>query len=375
MFFSDSASVDRASRYSRIKYLLIITETAYLIILLFLFTGFGFSSVLAKYLGGFIRNSSLLLAAYILIAYFGYYLLDLPFNFYHSFMLEHKFGLSNQRIKDWLIDQVKAGVIFYLIALLLAAAFYYILKHFLYSWWLVFSLFWIFFSLVLAKLAPVLIIPLFFKYKKISDDKLRERIIKLSERMGVKVLDVFEIDFSKKTLKANAAFAGWGRTRRVILADTLKDKYSSDEIEVILAHEFAHYRLKHLIKLILFNFLATATYFYIIFLTSDRVLWLLGFPFLWEVSALPVILLYLLILSIIMQPLQNYLSRRFEKEADREALKVTGLKEAFIGTFEKLAGQNLADRNPHPFIKFFFFDHPPIDERIAMAREYHRAVS
>ncbi|MEI6631121.1 MAG: M48 family metallopeptidase [bacterium] len=372
MFFSGSASAsDKTSQYCRIKYTLVIIETGYLVALLFLFTGLGLSAVLVKHLSGLVRASFLLLPVYIIVAYLAYYLLDFPLNFYQSFVLEHRFGLSNQKIKDWLKDQAKSSLLFYLIALILAGVFYYTLKHFLHSWWLVFSLFWIFLSLVLTKLTPVLIIPLFFKYKKLEDKQLRNRIVKLSEKMGVGILDVFEIDLSKKTLKGNAAFVGWGRTKRVILADTLKDKYDYDEIEVILAHEFAHYRLGHFLKLILFNSFFTVVSFYLLFIAGDRALGLFGFNSLWEIAALPVVLIYLVLLGLIMQPLQNYLSRRYERAADKEALKATGLREAFISTFEKLAAQNLADRNPSTLIKFLFFSHPPIDERIALARKYH----
>jgi STE24 endopeptidase len=269
---------------------------------------------------------------------------------------------------DWLNDQLKTWIISYIIALILAGAFYYILGRFAYTWWLVISLFWIFFSLVLAKLAPVIIIPLFFKYKVISDNILRDRIINLASNMGVSILDVFEIDFSKKTLKANAALAGWGKTRRVILADTLKDKYSYDEVEVILAHEFAHYRLKHIFKIILVNSLVVTISFYLIFKTSNYFLRIFGFFSLLDIAALPIIIMYIVILGIILQPLENYISRRLERNADIMALKITGLKEAFVSMMEKLCSQNLADRSPHPIVKFLFFDHPPIDERIALAK-------
>jgi STE24 endopeptidase len=161
---------------------------------------------------------------------------------------------------------------------------------------------------------------------------------------------------------------GWGKTRRVILADTLKDKYSFDEIEVILAHEFAHYRLRHLFKLILVNSLAIILNFYLIFKTSNYTLNLFGLSSLSDIAGLPLVLIYFVLLGIIIEPLKNFISRRLEKNADKLALKVTGLKEAFISMMEKLALQNLADKNPHPIIKFFFFDHPPVDERIAMAK-------
>jgi len=236
------------------------------------------------------------------------------------------------------------------------------------QWWLVVSVVWVLFSVVLAKLTPVLIIPLFFKYKKLDDELLRQRIFSLASKMQVRLCNVFEIDFSKKTLKANAAFTGMGRTKRVLLADTLKDKYTYDEIEVILAHEFAHYRLKHIIQLIIVNALATSVLFYLIFRTNLFALSLFKLDSLTQLASLPLVFLYFMLFGIIMQPLEAFISRRFEREADNLALRITNSKEAFISLMEKLAGQNLADRDPHPLIKFFFFDHPPINERIKAAK-------
>ncbi|MFH1641210.1 MAG: M48 family metallopeptidase [Candidatus Omnitrophota bacterium] len=357
-----------AKRYSYLKYGASVIDTIYLFLLLFVFTASGLSKILSQFLSGLISNNYFVASAYIFIVAFAYYLLSFPLIFFRSFALERMFSLSNQKFSSWLKDQLKAGIISYIIALILISAFYYIIRRFFPYWWLIISLFWIFFSLILAKLVPIVIIPLFFKYEKLTDEAVRERIIKLADKMKVRILDVFQIDFSKKTVKANAAFVGLGATKRVILSDTLKDKYSHDEIEVILAHEFAHYRLRHLIKLILLNSLAIMLSFYAIFITSGHILGLFGLSTLSDIAALPVILMYFVVLGIIMQPFENYISRRLERSADLEALKVTGLKEAFISMMEKLSSQNLADKNPHPLIKFFFFDHPPVDERIAIAK-------
>jgi STE24 endopeptidase len=365
----DKASIEsRAKKYSTCKYILALIETAYTLVLLFLFAGSGLSRILAVDLRRYSANKFISVPLYVAIVSLGYYLLNLPLNFYRSYTLEHRFSLSTQKIRDWLVDQVKAGIISYIIVLILIGAFYGVLKYNPATWWLIISVFWIFFSLVLAKLTPIVIIPLFFKYKKLSDETLRQRILGLAQKMKVKILDCFEIDFSKKTLKANAAFVGVGNTRRVLLADTLKDKYSHDEIEVILAHEFAHYRLKHLLKLILVNSLATILVFYLIFKTSGYALNIFGLHSLSDLAALPVIFIYFILFGLIMQPFEAFISRAFEKNADMMALRVTGLKSAFISMMEKLAAQNLADRSPHPLIKFFFFDHPPVDERINMAK-------
>ncbi|MFH1458176.1 MAG: M48 family metalloprotease [Candidatus Omnitrophota bacterium] len=357
-----------AQKYAFCKYGLWFVDTFYVLFLLLAFLGLGFSKLLAQKVSGLVPSEILVLPGYLLLLLLVYYLFDFPLNYYRSFVVEHKFCLSQQKLGDWFLDQIKAGLLSYILGLILVSAFYYILRHYQDIWWLVISFFWVVFSLVLARLVPVFIIPLFFKYKKLGDDNLRQRILGLADKMKIKILDCFEIDFSKKTLKANAAFVGWGATKRVILADTLKDKYSYDEVEVILAHEFAHYKLKHLLKLLLVNSSAILACFYFIFKTSDYALKLFGLSSLQDLAALPLVLIYLLLFGIVMQPFENYVSRRLERNADRMALEVTGLKDAFISMMEKLATQNLADRKPNLFIKSFFFDHPPMEERIAMAR-------
>ncbi|MBM3245918.1 MAG: M48 family metallopeptidase [Candidatus Omnitrophica bacterium] len=362
-----SLDTDRVKRYSLSKYTLEILGVLYLIALLFIFMRSGLSENLSRCLLKFTTHDYLIRPLYFFVISAGYYFLSFPIHFTQSYILEHKFSLSRQSIRGWSTDEFKQLVLSYIIGLILIAAFYYILDRNPQTWWLIVSLFWVFFSLILAKVFPSLIIPLFFKYKKLSDEILKERIIKLAGQMKIGVLDCFEIDFSKKTLKANAAFVGFGKNKRVILADTLKDKYSYEEIEVILAHEFAHYRLRHLFKLVLVNTVVTLAVFYLIFKTAAPALSWLGLSSLSDIAALPAVIMYFVLSGIIMQPLENYISRRFERNADLMALKVTGLKEAFISMMDKLACQNLADRNPNFIIKFFFFDHPPIDERIRMA--------
>jgi len=361
---------EKAKRYSHLKYGSAILDIFLLIVLLLVFLASGSPRILARFIFRYAPHYLFIIPLNLLVLCLGYYLVSLPLNFYRSYFLEHKFFLSTQKIGDWLTDQLKAGVISYTIILILLYAFYYILAISPRFWWLIVSIFYIFFSLILARLTPVLIIPLFFKYKRLSDEALKVRILDLADKFKVKILDCFEIDLSKKTLKANAAFVGWGKARRVLLGDTLKDKYSHDEIEVILAHEFAHYKLKHLLKLILINSFLTIGCFYLIFVSSPYVLRFFGLPSLSDITGLGVIMLYFVLFGIIMEPFTNFISRGFERQADALALQITGSKNAFISMMEKLSAQNLADRSPHPLIKFFFFDHPPVDERIEMAKKY-----
>lgn len=358
----------RSRTYSVIKYTLAIAELVVLFLILFFFQSSGTSKILADLLAGFIPSDFLVYPTYLFIIYLAYYLFNFPLNFCHSFVVERQFGLSKQNIPDWLKDQLKSWIISYFIIIISLEAFYYSLKLSSVYWWLIVSGFWIFFNLVLTKIAPLVIIPLFFKYKNISDDQLKQRIFCLAARMKVKILDVFEIDFSRKTLKANAAFVGMGATKRVLLADTLKDKYNYDEIEVILAHEFAHFRLKHLIKLIIINSLFTIVFFWLVSKSDFYALKYFGVSSFSEAAAMPMIFIYFIFFGVVTDPLSNFISRRFETNADKMSIQVTGLKESFISAMDKLSAQNLSDRNPHPLIKFIFFSHPPISERIAMAK-------
>lgn len=361
---------ERARRYSSRKYQLALFDTAYLLVLLFVFQWLGFSSLLAARVASWSVIPWIALTWYLGIAFIGYYILNFPLSFYGSFILEHSFQLSTQKIGDWFKDQAKTLVISFIILLILTQALFFIVHCFHENWWIYVSLFWILFSVVLTKVTPVIIIPLFFKSKKMDDEALKARILSLAGRMGVKLVDVFEIDFSKKTVKANAAFTGMGSTKRVLLADTLRNKYTHEEIEVILAHEFAHYKLRHLLKLIFINGVATFLSFYLVSLTSPVSLEFFGLRGFTDMAALPIIFMYLTVLGIVMQPFGNWISRCFERSADRMALSVTKAPDAFISMMRKLSDQNLSERKPSWFIKMYFYDHPPVNERIAAAKHF-----
>ncbi|MCK9572274.1 MAG: M48 family metallopeptidase [Candidatus Omnitrophica bacterium] len=361
---------DRARLYSRQRYFLSIADTLYTLVLLFVFLKSGLCVNLENLVASNFGVKQLVLPVFLLVIFLLYFICSFPLNFYRTFTLEHKFALSKQSFSDWLFDQLKTGMISYPITLLLISVFFYMVYLSPRYWWVSISVFWVFFSFIFARLAPVMIMPLFFKYKALADQELKDRIIALAKKMQVGVLDVFQIDLSKKSLKANAAFTGMGKTKRVLLGDTLQDKYSNHEIEVILAHEFAHYKLKHIFKLLLFNCLLTFFLFYFIFRSSDYTLAVFKLNSLGSASSVPLFFAYFILFGILMQPLEAALSRRFEKQADLLALQATGAPEVFISLMDKLATQNLADRCPNALIKFFFFDHPPIDERINLAKSF-----
>ena len=168
---------------------------------------------------------------------------------------------------------------------------------------------------------------------------------------------------SKNTKKANAAFTGLGKTKRILLGDTLLDNYSEDEIETVIAHELGHYKRKHIIINIfigtVFSFL---TFFLIAQLHNISLSWF-GFSEITQISSLPLLFLWGAIIGLVQTPISNYISRKFEYEADNYAVIATNKKEAFIQTLEKLTDQNLGDREPNPFVEWFFYSHPSIKNR------------
>jgi len=357
---------DRIKKYSRIKYTLAIVDILFTLLVLAVFQISGLAVGLGKGVEGLFTNPLLVIFVYSLILFLLYSLLGFPLDYYRSYSIEHRFGLSQENLVHWLTDQLKELLVGFIIFIILVQGFFYCLRHYPDNWWWIAGLFWIFFSVILARLFPNLIIPLFYKYKRIEDQELRQRILNLANRMGIKILDVYQIDFSKKTTKANAALVGLGRSKRVVLTDTLQDKYNLEEIEIILAHEFAHFQLRHLIKMIILNAGITLLIFYLLFRFTNIIFRQFNLN-LADIASLAIWILCFVFFQVCLTPLLNWISRNMERNADYLAIKFTGLKDAFISMMEKLSQQNLAERKPSALIKIFFFDHPPVGERIAMA--------
>ncbi len=357
--------MDRAKRYSFSKYIIFFVGLGVSLLFLSVVYLTGVSSLLKEFSFFLSRNRFGYIAVYTLFLGLIYYILSFAIHFYGSYILEHKFLLSTQSFKSWLKDEIKEVILSLMIALVLIEAFYFLIDRFRDLWPVLMTLFWVIFSMILTMIFPTVILPLFFKYKELQDSDLRKRIFSLVKRLEIEILDVFEINLSKKSLKANAALVGLGKTKRALISDTLKDRYSLQEIEVILAHEFSHFKLNHILKHIVMNTIFVLLSFYLIFYL---------FKFLRisieDIANFPIVAIFFILIGIIFRPLQNFISRRFETNADLLSLRVTRDTDSFISVMERLASQNLCLRNPNVFIKLFFFDHPPIDERIKMAIDF-----
>ena len=212
--------------------------------------------------------------------------------------------------------------------------------------------------------------PLFYKVTPIDDEDLKSRINRLAKDAGIKVENVYKFNMSKNTKKANAAFTGIGKSKRILLGDTLLENYTKDEIETVIAHELGHYKKKHIIKNIIIGTAASfITLFLISYFYKISIYWF-GFDKITIVAALPILSLWIMLIGLVQTPLTNILSRKYEYEADEYAASSTRKPAAFKSTLEKLTEQNLGDKDPHPFVEWFFYSHPSIKKRIYALEEF-----
>ncbi len=354
-----------SKKYNNIKLTVSIVNGILTFLLLLLFVWGGYSKQLVNYISGLTNNSYVILILYVVVLSVLFTIIFFPLSYYSEYYLEHKFKLSNQTFFGWLWENTKETLVGAVIGIPLLLAFYYVLNTFGDLWWLPFAILLFFVSVVLAKIVPVFILPLFYKIKPIENDDLKEKIIKLSKDANMKIENIFQFNMSKNTKKANAAFTGLGKTKKILLGDTLLDEFTNDEIETVIAHELGHYKHKHIIKNLIIGTLSSFITLYLLALLYSNSLSWFGFENISDIAALPILALWGMLLGILQAPLTNILSRKFEYEADEYSVKVTNKPEVFIGTLEKLNEQNLGDKEPHPFVEWFFYSHPSIKKRIA----------
>jgi len=293
-----------------------------------------------------------------------------------AFRLEHRYHLSNQKVRSWLWDECKGWLVSLVLGTIMVELVYSIIRVAPQRWWIIAWAVFIGLFLLMAQLAPVILMPIFYKFEPLANEGLRERLTRLGERAGTRVRGVYEWKLSEKSNKANAALTGLGSTRRIILADTLLQKYSDDEIEAILAHELGHHVHKHILKGILTQVGITFVGFWLINLVLRFVLAREWFPALdprlYDFANLPLIVLVATILGFLLMPALNAMSRHHERQADRYAWENTPAIEPFISSMQKLADQNLAEREPPKWIEWLFHSHPSIGKRVAAANEWAR---
>jgi STE24 endopeptidase len=365
------ADTPEARRYNRIRRCLeigdLVLGLAFLLVLLLTgWTGtlrdWAYRAAFQNYqLSVFLYVFLLLLAAKVLG--FG---LD-----YYGLRLERRYQLSTQKTRSWLWDQVKGFLVGLVFAGVVAELLYFTIRQDPEHWWLIaWGLFLVLFVIV-AQVAPLILFPIFYKFEPLENDDLKQRLVRLSEQAGTRVRGIYKWHLSEKSKKANAALTGLGATRRIILADTLLDHYSPEEIEAVLAHELGHHVHKHILKSIfvqagitLFGFWAAN---FVLHMAIEQ--WRM-FDTLSDFANLPLLVLVSTVLSFLLMPAMNAYSRFNERQADRYAFQSIRNVQPFISSMNKLASQNLAERTPSKWVEWFFHSHPAISRRVAAAEAW-----
>ena len=353
-----------SKKYNNIKIGISISKGIVSFILIFLFIYLGYSKLLTGYLSTYTNNSYILFLLFVAVTGIGASVLFFPVNYYSEFYLEHKYKLSNQTFFKWIWEDLKGVLVSGVIGIPILLIFYYVLNAYGSLWWLPFAIILFLFSVVLARIAPVIILPLFYKITPLDNNDLKARLEKLASDAGIKLKEVFRFNMSKNTKKANAAFTGLGKSKRILLGDTLLDNYSSDEIETVIAHELGHYKYKHIIKNIIFGTAMSFLTLYLLAVLYNVSLSWFNFNSITQVAAIPLLSLWAMLIGIIETPISSAISRKYEYQADSYAILSTEKPDSFIRTLEKLNEQNLGDKNPHPFVEWFFYSHPSVKKRV-----------
>lgn len=362
-------TTSRAKQYSRRKIRLAVIQLILTTVFLLIMVVSGASAALRELVARWSENLYAQVGLYLALFAGVYYVLLAGLDFYGGFVLEHEFSLSNQTIFGWLKKTTKKVMLSLPMLLVAGEVLYFFLRHFPNYWWVLTAAAWLMFTIVLGRIAPVLIIPLFYKCSPLPNENLRERLLELGRNCGVAVKDVFEIQLSKDTKKANAAVAGIGKSRRILLGDTLLKNHSDEEVEAVFAHELGHMRLSHTWKILGFGAVISLACFYVTDLLFQTCMTRFGFSHIHDVAAFPLLALILTVAGLIFMPIQNAYLRHLEKQADMFAIGHIPDNHSFISAIKKLSDQNLSDPSPSRVVELLLYDHPPIAKRLAYCEQ------
>ncbi len=368
-----STDTPEAQRYNRIRRWLGIADFVLGLTLLIVLLATGWNGTLRDLaMHGAYDHYALAVFLYVVMLMLIGKLLGLGLDYY-GFRLEHRYNLSNQRWRAWVWDEAKGFLVGMVLATIVVELLYFIIREFPQNWWIIAWAAFLGLFVLMAQLAPVVLFPIFYKFEPLEDAELKLRLVGLSERAGTRVRGVYKWNLSEKSKKANAALTGLGNTRRIILADTLLEHYSADEIEAVLAHELGHHVHRHIPKSIAVQATITLVGFWaanwVLHYAVERTHM---FETVSDFANLPLLVLVSTLLSFLLLPALNAYSRYNERQADRYAFQSIASVEPFISSMNKLADQNLAERSPARWVEWFFQSHPAISRRVAAAEAWSK---
>lgn len=354
----------QSKEYNRYKLGIGIASSLLSFLFLLLIVLTGVSTAIARFLESSLHHPYLAVIVFAAIIGVAEAVLTFPFSFYSGFVLEHRFHLSNQSLFAWSVEKLKGLLVAVPIGLAVLLLLFFCLRTWGEWWWIAVGIGLTVLSVILARLAPILILPLFYTLTPINEGTLSKRLRALCDERGLTIEGIFRFNLSKDTKKANAGFTGIGKTKRIILGDTLVDEFTEDEVVTVFAHELGHYRHHHIWLGMLAGAIST---FGGLFVAALLCRWSYGFVGIIgpaDMAGLPLLALWLLLYALLTSPLTAMLSRRWEYQADAYAVQSTHNATAFSAALRRLASMNLADPDPHPLVEFLFYGHPSISKRV-----------
>jgi STE24 endopeptidase len=293
-------------------------------------------------------------------------LFQLPFSLYDTFVVENRYGFNTMTLRMWLLDLIKSWGISSLLGGLILGLLLTLVSRGSALWWIWAWILLGLFELLLLWLFPVVIAPLFNTFEPISNEDLIHHIEALMGKVGLRVKGVFRMDASKRSKHTNAYFTGVGRSKRIVLFDTLLESHAEDEILAVLAHEIGHWKKKHVLQhLILLEIVSFVGLWGVAKLLDWPTLYgAFGFQKPISYAGLFLIGAYISLVGYFATPLGSVISRKFERVADDFSLRLLGTAEPMVRALKRLAADNLSNVSPHPLYAWFYYSHPPLVERI-----------
>jgi STE24 endopeptidase len=294
-------------------------------------------------------------------------LISTPLSYYGGFVLGHRYGLSTQSLGGWLVDWAKSTLIALVLSTAAGSLFYVTVWAAPELWWLVFWLEALVALVVLTFAAPYVFVPLFFKPRPVDDPGLVLMIEDLVRRAGTSVAGVSRLDFSRRTHEANAAVIGFGRSRRVVLADTLLESFTASEIRAVVAHELGHHVNRDVARLLVVQAVVMLVGLAVGAALADPLLALLGAAPLGSPASYPLLIAAVSLFGLLVLPAVNAFARSVEARADEYAFRLLGDGRPFAAALRRLADQNLAEERPPRWAELLIYTHPPIWRRVERA--------
>jgi STE24 endopeptidase len=362
----DQSKYEKSQKYTKVRTRFGIISSVWSVVVLlafWFFGGFEWLDQIVRNLGYGEIISGLVFFVIIIIAQS---ILSLPFSLYSTFVIEERFGFNKTTPIIFVTDLLKSMLLGAVLGLPLLAGIMWVFITFGTIAWLYGWIGVTLFTFVIQYVAPTWIMPLFNKFETIEDGSLKDAILSYSEKVKFPLKQVFVMDGSKRSSRANAFFTGFGKNKRIALFDTLIKNHSEDELVAIVAHEVGHYKLKHIIKSQIIQIGYTGLMFFILGIV-------LSYQPLYEAFFVsePSVYLGLIFFGLLYTPVgfllslgMNIISRKHEFEADAFAADTTGKAQEMISALKKLSADNLSNLTPHPFYVFMNYSHPPVLQRI-----------